>query len=260
MNEQFLDQWEANAQAYAALIAGSGTPHHQEILNPFLEQIIGDVEDQRLLDAGCGEGYLSREYALRGAKVVGVDFSPTLIQLAQQQSKGLGIDFRIGDICRLDFLSEATFDLILCNLVLLNLSDYKSALMEFFRVLKPRGTLIFSIVHPAFNIYGPGRWKLGDKDPVSGRRQGRYFIMDHYFDEKEYLVRWKERTGKKFPEDFSFFHRPISTYINTLIETGFIIVTLGEPLPTTDDPFFEREKRIPFFLVFKAMKPKTRLG
>ena len=256
MENRFWEQWESNAQAFAELINNQGTPHHREILNPCVEQLLGNVKGKKLLDAGCGEGYLTRYYAHLGAHVMGVDISEELIEISKKVTEEAKIDasFQVGDICKLGFQSNI-FDLILCNLVLLNIPCLQDALSEFYRVLKPGAVLVYSMVHPAFNFYGPGSWEMGEKDPETRRRKGLYFKVDHYFEEKEYQRYWRSRQGEKFPVPISFFHRTLSTYYNSLIASGFIVTDLAEPKPMSDDEFFERERRVPFFLVFKARKP-----
>jgi ubiquinone/menaquinone biosynthesis C-methylase UbiE len=255
MEDRFHEQWESNAQAFAELIGNQGTPHHQEILNPCIERLLGNVKGKKLLDAGCGEGYLSRYYAQLGANVTGVDISEELIKISRKITEEARIDvsFRVGNVCNLD-IQDNSFDLILCNLVLLNIPCFQKALSEFCRILKLGGVLVLSIVHPAFNFYGPGSWEMGEKDPSTKRRKGLYFKVDNYFEEKEYQRYWRTRQGGKFPEPMSFIHRKISTYYNSLISSGFIVTDLEEPLPITEDPFFDRERRIPFFLVIKAIK------
>ncbi len=61
-----------------------------------------DLTGRRLLDAGCGTGSLTLEAARRGAEVVAIDLSQTLIDLARErlapQMQGLKIDFRVGDM------------------------------------------------------------------------------------------------------------------------------------------------------------------
>lgn len=61
-----------------------------------------DLRGYRLLDAGCGTGALAVEAALRGAQVVAVDLSPTLVNLARERSPSQfeagGIEFRSGDM------------------------------------------------------------------------------------------------------------------------------------------------------------------
>lgn len=67
-----------------------------------LDWMPADLRGMRLLDAGCGTGALSVEAAERGAEVVAVDLSPSLIELARERSPdsfagGGRIDFQVGD-------------------------------------------------------------------------------------------------------------------------------------------------------------------
>lgn len=58
-----------------------------------------DLTGARVLDAGCGTGALAVEAARRGASVLAVDLSPTLVRLAQERADpSLAIDFRSGDM------------------------------------------------------------------------------------------------------------------------------------------------------------------
>ncbi len=255
MFESVRNQWEANAKHYAGLVSDHGTPHHQKILNPCVEELLGDVAGKKMLDAGCGEGYLTRYYAGKQALMTGIDLSEKLIRIAKEKStESQPIDYRIANICNMESIDTESFDIVLCNLVILNVPCLSEALSEFNRVLVPEGVLVFSIVHPAFNIYGPGEWELGEKDLRTNRRKGFYFKVDHYTDEKPYERYWRTRKGERFPEPITFYHRTISTYIDSLIATGFRIDALKEPIPKEDDRFFDREKRIPFFMVIKAIK------
>ena len=67
-----------------------------------LDWLPRDLTGRRILDAGCGTGALAVEAARRGARVVAIDISPTLIGLAKERlPKDLGgghIDFRVGDL------------------------------------------------------------------------------------------------------------------------------------------------------------------
>ena len=155
MEDRIRQQWEENAEAFTDLIAGVGTPHHKEILNPCVEELLGDVKGKYLLDAGCGEGYLSRQYAKRGAKVLAIDISPRLIATSKKitGNEELDIEFRVEDVCNIKSVQSETFDIIVSNLVLLNVPCLNDALKEYFRVLKKGGILVFSVVHPAFNFY-----------------------------------------------------------------------------------------------------------
>jgi magnesium-protoporphyrin O-methyltransferase len=67
-----------------------------------LDWLPEDLSGRRLLDAGCGTGALAVEAARRGAQVVAIDLSPTLVDLARERVPaqiGAGsIDFRVGDM------------------------------------------------------------------------------------------------------------------------------------------------------------------
>ncbi|NIU81175.1 methyltransferase domain-containing protein, partial [Candidatus Bathyarchaeota archaeon] len=57
--------------------------------------ILGDVKDLSILDLACGQGYLSRILARKGAKVVGVDLSVKMLEIAQdsEASEPLGVKY-----------------------------------------------------------------------------------------------------------------------------------------------------------------------
>ncbi len=67
-----------------------------------LDGLPSDMTGQRVLDAGCGTGALSVAAARRGAVVVAIDLSPTLIKLAEERLPNLldsgRIEFRVGDM------------------------------------------------------------------------------------------------------------------------------------------------------------------
>lgn len=68
-----------------------------------LKRLPDDLRGRRILDAGCGAGQLAVEAAKRGAEVVAVDLSPTLLDLARARYAATplegAIEFRTGDMC-----------------------------------------------------------------------------------------------------------------------------------------------------------------
>ncbi|MEM1142559.1 MAG: magnesium protoporphyrin IX methyltransferase [Pseudomonadota bacterium] len=73
-----------------------------EMRNTLLSWLPEDLSGRRILDAGCGTGVMAVELARRGADVLAVDLSPTLIALAQERlPKNLGrgrIQLEVGDM------------------------------------------------------------------------------------------------------------------------------------------------------------------
>ncbi len=70
-----------------------------EMRSTLLGWLPADLRGRRVLDAGCGTGALAVEAARRGAQVVAVDLSETLVELARERSGGgAAIEFRTGDM------------------------------------------------------------------------------------------------------------------------------------------------------------------
>jgi magnesium-protoporphyrin O-methyltransferase len=73
-----------------------------EMRNTLVDWLPADLHGARVLDAGCGTGSLSIDAARRGAHVVAVDISQSLIKIADERAKAaspdLEIDFKVGDM------------------------------------------------------------------------------------------------------------------------------------------------------------------
>ena len=94
----------------------------------------------RVLDLACGTGDLAFLAAARDAWVVGLDFTPRMIELARQKPRGPSVRWIVGDMGRLP-LASTTFDLVTTGYGLRNVPDLRSALTEIYRVLAPGGRL-----------------------------------------------------------------------------------------------------------------------
>ncbi len=99
---------------------------------------IKKMSPDRILDFGCGAGWLSKTLSREGWPVVGIDASHWLITNAMQTVKGE--DFVVGDCMRFPF-ADGKFDCIVGSAVVHHL-DPNEALAECYRVMMPGGTLI----------------------------------------------------------------------------------------------------------------------
>ena len=114
---------------------------------------LGDIHDlvierlapapgDRWLDLATGTGAIAERAAAAGASVTGIDLSPVLIETAKEQAaaKGIEIDYRVGDVERLD-LPDAGFDKVSSTVGIMFAPDHEAAASELARVTAPGGRI-----------------------------------------------------------------------------------------------------------------------
>jgi 2-polyprenyl-3-methyl-5-hydroxy-6-metoxy-1,4-benzoquinol methylase len=111
---------------------------------PVAAEIAGFCPDGRILDVGCGPGYLAVQIARlsENIRVEGVDLSSKMVELAANSAVKYGVEkrvkFRVGNGNHLD-CPDADYDMVVSTGVLHSLRDPVRFLDECFRVLKPGG-------------------------------------------------------------------------------------------------------------------------
>ncbi len=103
-----------------------------------LIDLLNPQEGELILDLGCGTGQLTEKIAQRGAKVIGIDSAPSMVEAARQQHPA--IDFQRMDAQALDFPFK--FDAIFSNAVLHWVPDQKRLAKGMFEHLKQEGRLV----------------------------------------------------------------------------------------------------------------------
>jgi len=244
--EEAIQRWDRYAETYSATHTEKGDLHKEVLLNPTLLSLMGEVKDKRILDAGCGEGYLSRILAKSNAHIMAVDYSKRIIEIAKERtSSNLSINYKYGNCENLNFLEDNSFDLIVSNMVIQDLAHYEKAFQEMYRLLVEGGIFIFSILHPCFITPQSGWEKTEDGKKL-------HWNVDNYFFEGAY----EQRMGE--PEKIILFHRTLTSYMNALIKAGFTLEKLVEPKPNEASlnkyPSFEEDFRCADFLVCKLKK------
>jgi 2-polyprenyl-6-hydroxyphenyl methylase / 3-demethylubiquinone-9 3-methyltransferase len=131
------------------LLHGSFTPGRFAYFREVLAQRFGaGIAGLRVLDIGCGGGFLAEEFASRGGQVTGVDPSPVSLSAAREHAagRGLRIDYRVGTGEDLP-LPGAAFDVACCCDVLEHVSDLDQVISETARILKPGGLYLFDTIN-----------------------------------------------------------------------------------------------------------------
>lgn len=188
---------------------------------PTMLSLLPDLQGKRLLDLGCGTGEHLALYLEQGADfVVGVDLSESMLKQADINLSTKRPHFSLyqSSMEQLSELPENDFDIITSSFAFHYVQDFPKLLADIKAKLKPNGTLVFSQEHPIVTAYQGGeRWeKNGQKEQIAYR-------LNFYRDEGE-----RDRTWFKQP--FKTYHRTIATIINQLIEAGFTIEKMAEPM------------------------------
>ncbi len=123
-----------------------------------LRKLLPNFKDKRVLDLGCGYGWHSIYAMENGASsVVGVDISHKMLKVAKEKTHFPQIEYRCCSIEDVSFPDES-FDIMLSSLAFHYIEDYEDLINNLYKMLKPNGTLIFTVEHPVFTSYGTQDW------------------------------------------------------------------------------------------------------
>ncbi len=233
-NSEIIATWDAAADHLTGW-SDEGDFSRRYLLNPAIFEVLGEIRGLRILDGGCGEGYLARMLARQGANVTGIEPATRLFSLCLQHERAepLGIVYLRQDLCELN-IPDILFDRIILNMTLMDIPNLEQAISAAARALSPGGRLVASILHPCFDV------------PMSLWPHSRRIEITEYFDEAMY------------PQTFApSFHRPLSAYMNLLIEAGLVIKRVIEPRLTDPEAIAinDRDAHVPTFIVLRADKP-----
>lgn len=247
--------WDACGEAFDRYTSASDS-FSDNIERPAIEQLIGELAGARVLDLGCGSGTYSLSFAEKESEVVGLDLSPTMISLAQERARQLGVevDFRVADIREPLPFNDAGFDIVFTGTALHYVENIEAFMREAARLMKPTARLVASVLHPM----STARFPLADSADVEGLDawEGWYFGSPHRSIETPWLG-----FGEVSSEGRRIFchHHTITDYFNALASAGLSITGLTEPLPSTEFAArnasrYAEAMRVPVFLILRAEK------
>ena len=163
--QDVLNFWESHPVAAASIPYSLGTPEYFQYYDRLREEnesleFSYELHDyakftgRRVLDIGCGNGYVLSKYAHEGAFVHGIDLTRAAIDLSARRFSLLGLHgtFNIGNAEQLPF-NEGTFDCVCSMGVLHHTPSPPKAVEEIFRVLKRGGQVILMFYHRNSALY-----------------------------------------------------------------------------------------------------------
>ncbi|MDH4560739.1 class I SAM-dependent methyltransferase [Pseudomonas sp. BN411] len=209
-NRMQLDHsWRANALAWTRAVRESRIRSRQLATDRAVVEAVLARRPARVLDLGCGEGWLSRTLTGHGFSVLGIDASAPLVEAAQ----AAGGEFRCLDYAQLqdDPRQLGSFDVVVCNFSLFE-ERLEPLLIALHELLVEEGALLIQTVHP---------WQARGEE---GYRNG-----------------WRRETFDafegEFPEPMPWYFRTLECWCELLRDSGYRIDALREPAhPDTGEP------------------------
>lgn len=230
--------YDQYASQYTAMIAAqekAGVQSHP-LMSPFL-QVVGDISGLMVLDAGCGEGYLSRILVQRGANVTGIDISAPLIEIARTKEFADQISYQVADLSQPLPTYQDHFDLVTSFFVLNDIYDYQGFLTTLGSVLKPAGRLVLFMNNPYSFVI-------------------RNFVTDYFAPGHAFPYLGMADLGVKV----HFYQRTMEQYLDACFAAGFQLQRLVD-VPTPEGSFKRRKDswlpegyHFPYFTILNLVK------
>ena len=218
--------WDDNAEGWHGHVGEHGDRNRRFNSDPVLWRLLGNVDGETVLDAGCGTGYLARKLAAAGARVLAVDYSVKMVHLARDLStpSGAQVDYRVDSCATLASVEDGSCDKLVSNYVLQDLPELADAVGAFHRVLRPGGKAVLVFSHPCF--------PQSDETLVQPDGSVTYRWPFSYFEEHEL----EDPPWGTLSAPIVFYHRPLSAYWRAFRKARFEVMDFDEPVVAAEPP------------------------
>ena len=235
-NPQFFDKYSQMQRSVLGL-DGAGEWY-------LLKQLLPDFKGKRVLDLGCGYGWHCAYAVEHGAvSVTGIDVSEKMLDKAKTINAAQSIEYRCVSIEDYEYPADS-YEIVISSLVFHYIESFEDICLKINSCLTDGGDFVFSVEHPIFTADGRQEWIYGENDtPI-------HWAVDNNFYEGK-------RNTHFLGEDVEKYHRSLTTYVNCLLNSGFVINGFCEPKPPDeilDLPGMIDELRRPMMLIISAKK------
>ncbi|MGN8123441.1 class I SAM-dependent methyltransferase [Pseudomonas sp. 22082] len=196
-----LQSWHHNARAWTEAVRSGAIESRRQVTDQAILLAVMGRQPERVLDLGCGEGWLLRALAERGLEAVGVDGDPTLVEAARVAGSSPVHVASYEDLVEAKVDIGRDYDLICANFSLLQ-QDIIPLLAAMNALLVPGGALVIQTLHP---------WSVAAGDYQDG---------------------WREETFDGLQGDWQpmpWYFRTLSSWLNALDMAGLQLTGLREP-------------------------------
>ncbi len=202
-DKDIIESWLQNAKPWIHTIHNNKIESRSLITNKAIVDAILEKKPLKVLDIGCGEGWLARELNDFGVRVHGIDVVPQLVDEANEQGGGTFQILSYEDLSK-DTI-KAKFDIAVCNFSLLGKESVTKIFRSVSDLLNENSYFIVQTIHP---ISGCGDAKYKDG--------------------------WRKGSWTGFSDSFTnpppWYFRTIETWKDLFLHNGFSVNEIKEPL------------------------------
>lgn len=183
--EEFHDAWALGTDLESIRVR-EAFESFAALENRYCLELMGPLEDRRILDLGAGLGETSVYFALRGARVTAVDLSPQMIRRARQLAElhGTTIETIVSPLERME-VAPGAYDFVYGANVLHHLTDVEATLLRARHALKAGGMCLFwdpIAYNPVINVYRRIAKQVRSSDEHPLRRQVLRLFKKHFIE------------------------------------------------------------------------------
>jgi SAM-dependent methyltransferase len=252
-----IDSYNKNASFYSAHVNNpEDSIYHTYYETPAMHAEYPNFNGLDVISIACGTDENGQWFLNQGVKrLVGVDISEKLIDIARKNNPT--VEYHVMDMEKLDF-ADNSFDFSYSSLAIEYLDNWEKSLREVKRILKPGCRFVFSHNHPIETASEYFRTPTSH-GALLGREtddeNNQLIVHGDYFAAGTGGV----REVKSILPDSFIYHRPMSKMIEDIVNSGFKIVKLVEPLPTDEMRVnhpreYQKLMKIPVFMIWVLEK------
>lgn len=205
MKNKIIHSWNINAREWIALIESEGIISRR-VTNPAIVSIVNQYAPTKILDLGCGEGWLTRKLASQGFRAYGADAIKELVHHARNNGHEEYFQLSYQQIIEGKKIPFQPFDAVVFNFSLYEENETVALLKQIKPHLSQKGLIFIQTLHP-FSMVKNGLL---------------------------YKSQWRDNAWKGLPGTFKAPHdwycRTIEDWLSVFNASGLQVIAIREPL------------------------------
>ncbi|MGC6403309.1 MAG: class I SAM-dependent methyltransferase [Flavobacteriaceae bacterium] len=211
MDNLIIESWNKNADEWVKILDAQKI-ESRAYTNQAILEVLSNLPGTKIVDMGCGEGWLCRSLTKRGKKAIGIDAVEVLLGVARSRGTQAFYNLSFEQISRGAQIPQAPFDSAVFNFSLYQKEKLEDLLQQVKKHLRKSGNIVIQTLHP-------------------------YFLLENGLPYKSQLIAdsWMGLPGN-FSEGHSWYARTIDDWVGIAANSKLKLIDLKETLNQENKP------------------------